>query len=413
VKLAPGSDAPTASPSSREADVVRIAERLAREHESARCDAETARHGAPEAVARRLRETVEGGVPAGVLDPARLAEVDEALRRFVEEHPERFLERVRRRRVRAVHGDRCLADASGGEAGAAAPDAGPACFADVCVEVAGVSLDLALAGRSDLAERLLAAYAEAASDYDLYRVVDFYERERARARALRHARRSARPGVSAAEAERAGAEARRHLLLALAAGRRPLLPPRVVATTGLVASGKSTVAAALAARMAAPRVVADRARRHLLEAPPAGDAGRSVAETAFAPRFDDAVYAELLAEADAVLASGRGAVLDACFPTRRSRAAARDLACRHEVPFLLVECRTDAAIRRRRLAARDRPDLPGEWLALHEAVAARFEPVSELDPAEHAIVDGARPLDEALALLEARLPLWPEPGTPP
>jgi hypothetical protein len=85
-------------------------------------------------------------------------------------------------------------------------------------------MDLARCGRVDFAERFLASYARAANDYELYRVVDFYESYRACIRAK----------ISAMMGR---AEARRELLLAQSARRRAILDPEVIAVAGGIASG--------------------------------------------------------------------------------------------------------------------------------------------------------------------------------
>ena len=121
---------------------------------------------------------------------------------------------------------------------------------DVCEDLTLLSVDLAGRGRVDFAERLLAAYAGIADDYGLYSVADFYEGLHACQRALwavRLARRAGTPGV---EAERAEAEAHRYIELALSTDRPTLLPRALVIMGGLLASGKSTVSAALAAVVA-------------------------------------------------------------------------------------------------------------------------------------------------------------------
>ena len=46
-----------------------------------------------------------------------------------------------------------------------------------------LAMDLAHQDRTDLAEDLLAAYAQASGDYDLYAVIDFYQAYRAYVRA--------------------------------------------------------------------------------------------------------------------------------------------------------------------------------------------------------------------------------------
>src|SRR6185369_962358 len=90
-------------------------------------------------------------------------------------------------------------------------------WADVTADVAFLAMDLARLGRVDLAERFLAVYARTANDFELYRLVDFYESYRACVRAKIAALLFADPG---AMRERAAAEARRYLLLAVSAGHR-------------------------------------------------------------------------------------------------------------------------------------------------------------------------------------------------
>ncbi len=116
---------------------------------------------------------------------------------------------------------------------------------DAASEVAFLAMDLEYRGRRDLAERFLRRYAEASDDYDLYGVVDFFTAYRAAVRA-KVACLAARDEIVPAE-QRARAEesAGQHLGLAEAA----LAEPRrgsVVAIAGIVGSGKSTVAQALA-----------------------------------------------------------------------------------------------------------------------------------------------------------------------
>ena len=127
--------------------------------------------------------------------------------------------------------------------------------------------DLANHGRVNLAERFIARYARAASDYDLYGLVDFYESYRALVRA------------KVALLGGAIAEARRHVLLALSADRRALLSPSMVAVGGIIAAGKSTLAERIGDAMSAPVIGADRreracsaSRRHRPSARPRGTA---------------------------------------------------------------------------------------------------------------------------------------------
>lgn len=191
--------------------------------------------------------------------------------------------------------------------------------------------------------------------------------------------------------------------------------------SGGVASGKSTLAQALAERLGVPRIEADHVRKELLDARSplarewgkAADAGTRVVEEheaqwqqSFEPGFEDRVYAELMRCAEVSLVAGNGLVLDACFPSRWWRGVARALAKRHGLPFLLVECQVDRETRRRRLAQRDTSSARGAgWEVIADRFARRYEGVEEFPSDEHVVVDTAHALATALAAVEAELPL--------
>ncbi len=396
-------------------DVARIAQRLARFHEEARADAETARFGAPEVVAgnvtenfRQTRATIGTYLTAeeaGSIEHSQLA--------FLEAHRDLFEARRGAGRVRDGHGDLRLEHVYLTGDGLRILD----CiefnerfrYADVCADVAFLTMDLAYRGRVDLGERLLAVYAREANDYDLYPLVDFYQSYRAYVRGKVSAMLAADIGADPAARARARAEARRYFVLALAAERPRLVEPAVVAVGGIIASGKSTVAEHIAQALLAPVVDADRTRKHMIGVAPTAAVREGAFEGAYAPELTEKVYAEVMRRGDRVLASGRPVVLDASFRAPSMRAAARDLARRHGVPFHFVECRCRPETCRARLAqrAQERGVSDGR-IEIFDAFAARFERASELLEAERLVVDTDRPLAETLAELRAALPVWPE-----
>jgi predicted kinase len=85
------------------------------------------------------------------------------------------------------------------------------------------------------------------------------------------------------------------------------------------------------------------------------------------------------------------------------REAARHLADRHAVPFLLVECSAPPELIRERLAAREGsgPHESDAGTDLFNEFQRRFEPIDELPSAEHHRLDTSRPRDENRQLLEA------------
>ncbi|MEN8182487.1 MAG: HAD-IA family hydrolase [Myxococcota bacterium] len=169
-------------------------------------------------------------------------------------------------------------------------------------------------------------------------------------------------------------------------GTRPVL----VAVAGQVASGKSTLARALAQKLGATCIEGDRVRDDLLQRPqdPIHEARW---RRAFAPDFGEQVYIELLRRAEDALASG-SVVLDACFPRASQRLAARSLARRRGAAFLLAECRVREETARARLAARDAESRHGGWQAIQDDLAGHWDPIVELAPDEHLLVESDGPV---------------------
>jgi predicted kinase len=386
-----------------------LAVHIARFHEEARCDAETSRHGAVATIRHNVKENFAQtrGSISDYLSTRQAQEI-EAWQLHVLGDEDRFAARIEAGRVRDGHGDLRLEHVYfDSDRSITIID----CiefndrfrYGDVCADIAFLSMDLAWHGRVDLAERFLARYAREANDYDLYSVVNFYESYRAFVRG-KVASLLADDTEACAEArERARHEARRYFVLALAYERPPLVPPRVVAVGGMIASGKSSTAAAVGALLAAPVLSSDRTRKHLMGRKPNASMQSEPWTGAYSPSATAAVYEEIWRLSDIVLSSGRPIVIDASLRTAAVRDAARRLANRHGVPFLLVECTAPRELIQARLAARER-------VGAHESDARTnvlaefergFEPIDELPSSEHLSLDTSQSPDETHRELEA------------
>ena len=392
-----------------------IAERIAGFHRWARFDGATARLGAPDVLQRNIDENfaqVRGWVDRCVgADPSE--DIARWQTAFVRGHEDLFARRIAGGRVREGHGDLRL------EHVYLLPSAAPTivdCIefnerfrvADVCADVAFLSMDLAAHGRVDLAERLLARYARESNDFDLYSVVDFYESYRAYVRGKIAAIVASDRGFTFEARRRAEREARRYFLLALAAERRSMLLPVVVAVGGVIATGKSTIADRLGDQLSAPVISADRSRKAMRGVGPTHPLEESAWTGAYDEAVTESVYAEILRQAEVVLGSGRPVVVDASFRSRALRRTGQELANRHHVPFRFVECRADAAVCRARLEtrAKERGVSDGR-IEIFDAFCARYEPVTELPPDDHVVLDTRRTIDDSLATLRARMDTWP------
>jgi putative hydrolase of the HAD superfamily len=178
----------------------------------------------------------------------------------------------------------------------------------------------------------------------------------------------------------------------------------LVVVSGRVASGKSTISRALAARLGAVRLEADRVRGTLLAAV-GDDASGSEARWRrdLSPAFEDEVYVDLLSRADARLAEGAVLVLDACFPRRAQRAAVLELARKHGVPFLGVECHASEETLRARLEARDRIAGHAGWAAIYQRLADHCEAIDASSEPDWLRVHADGATEPAIQAILARL----------
>jgi uncharacterized protein len=273
-------------------------------------------------------------------------------------------------------------------------------YADVCADIAFLSMDLGWHGRADYKERFLASYARASGDDDLYALVDFYESYRAYVRAKVCALSLDDPALSFDARVALQAQARRYLLLAQAAERPPLEPPRMLTVGGMIASGKSSLAEALGKRLGLAVISSDSIRKRLLGLEPTARIEHAVGQGAYSPDQQQAVYDEVLRRARVVLESGRSVVIDATFRRRADREAARHLAQSLEAGFCFVECRASPAIARARLEARARgPSESDGRLEIYDQLVATGEAVTELAVDEHCCIDTSGTLDQSLAAL--------------
>jgi aminoglycoside phosphotransferase family enzyme/predicted kinase len=397
--------------------IERLAMRLARFHAACRADAETARFGSPSILEQNLEENF--AQTAETIEQFMRTDEAEDLRRwqraFLRGHATNFAERADGGRVRDGHGDLRLEHVyfAGDGDRVTILD----CiefnerfrYADVCADVAFLSMDLAGHARVDLAERFLAAYARAADDFDLYAVVDFYESYRAFVRGKIAAMLAVDPTVDEATAQRARRDARRYFLLALSKNRRSLLLPAVVAVGGVIGSGKSTIAQSIGPEMGAPIIDADRTRKSMIGVEATRRLDEPAWSGAYDPAFTNRVYDEVFRRAEVVLASGRPVVLDASFRSAEARAAARDLAMRCGAPFRFVECSASSEVCKARLVEREKHrGVSDGRLAIFDDFVSRFESVVELPSSEHLILDTSRPLADSTSALREALAVWPQ-----
>jgi aminoglycoside phosphotransferase family enzyme/predicted kinase len=280
---------------------------------------------------------------------------------------------------------------------------------DAAAEVAFPAMDLVYRGRRELAERFLRVYARERGDFDLYGVVDYFASYRSAVRAKVAVLAAQDVAIDAAQRERAVESAQRHLLLA-ARMLEPRTPGTVVLVGGVVGTGKSSVAEVLAEAVGgAPGAVvigSDRVRKQLAGLRACQRVEAAPDEGLYTPEARGKVYAALLEDARAVVASGRLAVLDATWSRRADRARARALAKELGSRCLFIETCCAPAVALQRLARREAigRDASDAGPALYATSLARFEAFDEDAEGErHRVVTDRPRWERDLAGLAARL----------
>lgn len=226
---------------------------------------------------------------------------------------------------------------------------------DVLFDLAFLLMDLLFHGLPAEANLILSRYLSATRDFQGLACMPAFLSLRAAIRAMA-------VGMAAKTGEQAAA-ARRYMDLALAA----LEPPsaRLVAVGGLSGTGKSTLAAALASRLApgagAVVVSSDVIRKRLMGVVPEQPLPREAYEEAVSER----VYERLFQDAAAALAAGQTVIADATFTRTGGRDRLRALAGAAGAPFHGIWLEAPRALLHSRVAARrgDPSDADAQVLA--------------------------------------------------
>jgi uncharacterized protein len=200
---------------------------------------------------------------------------------------------------------------------------------DVLYDLAFLLMDLWHREQRELANMVLNRYLDICNESDGLGLVPFFMAVRAAVRA--HVTASQAVGAPPQKTIPLVSEARAYFDLALSF-LRPV-EPELVAVGGLSGTGKSTIAARLAADLGmAPgaRILnSDRIRKRLHGVP----AETRLPESAYRPEVSEAVYATLRQEAGQALAAGCSVIVDAVFDRPAERAAIEAMAVQAGIAF--------------------------------------------------------------------------------
>lgn len=329
-----------------------LAGHLAAFHARARRSPSVDDAGRPEALASTWRGCLEGLAPfAGRLVPADVvARVDELAFRYLAGRTPLLEHRIAGGRICDGHGDLLADDVFLLSDGPRLLD----CIefderlrhVDVIADVAFLAMDLEYLGAPELATLFLESYEAAAGDRFPPSLVHHYWAERALVRAAVACVRAEQTGD--APTGRAEATALAELALAhLEEGRVAL-----AVVSGLPGTGKSSLAAALGARLGWPVLSSDAVRREIVAPSWRGPLTETALPGAYSAEITDRTYATVLARARQALGLGQSVILDATFTPARWRSRVEALARDSASDLVVLACEAPPELAAARMRSR-------------------------------------------------------------
>lgn len=281
-------------------------------------------------------------------------------------------------------------------------------YCDVAAEIAFLAMDVDYFGRRDLSDHLIDSYVQASGDSQLLELLDFYKSYRAMVRAKVNCFKIDDPLVSGADQKASAQKAIRYFDLAESYTLKTKHPFLII-MMGLVATGKSALARAVADRTGAEVISSDVTRKNLLNIPLNERHFDEFDSGLYSGEMNRKTYDAMFAEARSLLQQGRGVIIDASFRKLAERRAARDLARREKAGFILVECRAPEEVIKERLAQRleEGSVSDGRWeVYLKQKTDA--DPVSEIGPLEFLALDTTLPMEQLAGTVLNRRGWWEE-----
>jgi hypothetical protein len=241
-------------------------------------------------------------------------------------------------------------------------------YTDTAADIAFFLMDLDYHDKSFFSTPFLHEYCTVTGDRGLFPLLDFYKIYRAFVRGKVESMKLLDPDIPGVEKSAAGKKARRYFRLARGYILRQKTPKALVVTCGLMGSGKSATASALAFELGTEIVSSDVLRKELVNIQPESRGRDEYGTGIYTPAFDAATYEALLSRCEDALRAGRGIIADATFRRRKDRLRFADLATRNSVHFYIIHTFCPESVAKERLMDRElRPGSlsDGRWELFH------------------------------------------------
>lgn len=214
------------------------------------------------------------------------------------------------------------------------------CWTDTMADVAFITMDLDEFGEHPLSWRLLNQYLELSGDYDGLNVLAYFQSYRAMVRA-----KVAQFTLVNCESQAEKTTQYQRYLGCVALARHYLQPltKRLLITSGVSASGKSTLAKHIQVELDLIRITSDRERKRLANIKLTEDCTADVLAGIYQNAHTENTYQTLSTLAETIIAAGYPVLVDATFRKHKYRQQFAKIAAHLNVPFAILYCHAPEA----------------------------------------------------------------------
>jgi aminoglycoside phosphotransferase family enzyme/predicted kinase len=377
--------------------ITKVAQKLAAFHKKAETNAEIGAFGEIRAITVNTDENFDQTEKyiGKTISKDNYHHIKEYTDSFVKKNISLFKKRVKEGRIRDCHGDLhaahiCFTDSICIYDCIEFNDRFRYC--DVASEMAFLAMDLDHYGRADLSRSLISAYVAESGDEELLKLLGFYKAYRAYVRGKVESFKLDDPYIAEGEKKKTRDIAASYFDLARAyTGAKPVL----FITVGLVGTGKSTLAQALAKRLGLVVISSDVTRKQLAGIPVTEHRFEGFDSGIYSAELSRKTYDKMFSSTGDILREGGSVILDASFIRAEERLNARRRAEETGADFFIIECTLDEANIKKRLEGRLKGGSisDGRW-EIYGPQKKAFEPVVEAAPPKRVIINTSKPLAE-------------------
>jgi aminoglycoside phosphotransferase family enzyme/predicted kinase len=267
-------------------------------------------------------------------------------------------------------------------------------YGDVASDLAFLAMDLDHRGYPTVSQNLLTAYVQHTKDQNVFVLLDFYKCYRAFVRVKVNCLQLQQRGIgTTSKHERLLGETHHYMELAYRYAVQ-FARPTIWVMSGLPASGKSVIAAALSKAFGIRVLRSDVIRKELFGVEPKAQLTVPFEEGIYSRTATSLTYGKLLLLAQEEIEKGFSVILDATYGSRRHRAEVQRMARDLDVNLIFVECVCGEDVIKKRLESRDNArSISDARLSHYKAMRAVFERLNDISTEMHIVVNTEKPLE--------------------